>query len=73
MMAIDTFTGAEVEPWLHAVAALRIAVFREWPYLYDGDLDYEARYLATYAASAASLFVLAFEHDKVVGASTGIP
>jgi GNAT superfamily N-acetyltransferase len=73
MMAIDTFTGAEVEPWLHAVAALRMAVFREWPYLYDGDLDYETKYLSTYAASAASLFVLAFERDEVVGASTGIP
>lgn len=73
MIAVETFTGAEVEPWLHAVAALRIAVFREWPYLYDGDLDYEATYLATYAASAASLFVLAIERDKVVGASTGIP
>jgi hypothetical protein len=23
-----------------AVAALRISVFREWPYLYDGDLVY---------------------------------
>jgi len=73
MIAVETFIGAEVEPWLHAVAALRIAVFREWPYLYDGDFDYEAKYLATYAASAASLFVLAFDGDKLVGASTGIP
>jgi GNAT superfamily N-acetyltransferase len=73
MIAVETFTGAAVEPWLHAVAALRIAVFREWPYLYDGDLDYEAKYLATYAASAASLFVLALDGPNVVGASTGIP
>jgi len=73
MTAIETFIGAEVEPWLPALAALRIAVFREWPYLYDGDVDYETKYLATYAASDASLFVLAFDGDKVVGASTGIP
>ena len=73
MIAVETFIGAEVEPWLHAVAALRIAVFREWPYLYDGDFDYEAKYLATYAGSTASLFVLAFDGDKLVGASTGIP
>jgi GNAT superfamily N-acetyltransferase len=73
MIDVETFTGSEVKPWLVEVAALRIAVFREWPYVYDGDLDYEAKYLATYAASAASLFVLAIERDKVVGASTGIP
>lgn len=73
MIAIETLMGAEVAPWLHAVAALRMSVFRDWPYLYDGDLDYEAKYLATYATSPASLFVLAFDGDKVVGASTGIP
>ena len=58
---------------LDAVAALRIAVFRDWPYLYAGDLDYERRYLAAYAASPRSVCVLAFDRGRVVGASTGIP
>jgi hypothetical protein len=26
--------------------SLRIAVFRDWPYLYDGSLEYEREYLA---------------------------
>ena len=73
MIAVETLVGAAVQPWLAELAALRIAVFRDWPYLYDGDLDYEANYLATYAASPASLFVLAFDGDEVIGASTGIP
>ena len=72
-MRIETFTGAGVAPHLPAVAALRIAVFRDWPYLYDGDPAYEASYLATYARSPESLFVLAFDGDRVVGASTGVP
>lgn len=58
---------------LAAVARLRIAVFRDWPYLYDGDEAYEARYLETYTRTPRSLFVLALDGDAVVGASTGLP
>lgn len=72
-MRIGTFTGAGVAAHLPAVAALRIAVFRDWPYLYDGDAAYEAGYLAAYAGSPESLFVLAFDDGRVVGASTGVP
>ena len=72
-IAIQTVSGAQVLPWLDAVATLRIEVFRDFPYLYDGTLDYERRYLTTYASAADSLFVLALDGDKVVGASTGIP
>lgn len=73
MIDVRTFIAADVRPHLDAVAALRIAVFRDWPYLYDGDAGYERHYLATYAQSARSLFVLAFDGARVVGASTGIP
>ncbi|HOV59359.1 MAG TPA: GNAT family N-acetyltransferase [Rhodanobacteraceae bacterium] len=72
-MDVQTFSGDAVAPHLDAVAALRIAVFRDWPYLYDGDAAYEAKYLATYARSPRSLFVLAFDGGRVVGASTAIP
>ena len=72
-MEVQTYTGAEVAPHLDAVAALRIAVFRDWPYLYEGDVAYEAKYLATYAASPRSLFVLVRDGDRVVGASTAVP
>jgi GNAT superfamily N-acetyltransferase len=73
MIEILALTGRDAACHLDAVAALRIAVFRDWPYLYAGDLDYEANYLATYAASPESLFVLAVDAGRVVGASTGIP
>lgn len=71
--AIQTVSGIDVLPWLDAVAALRLEVFRDFPYLYDGELDYERRYLSTYAQSPNSLFVLALDGERVVGASTGIP
>lgn len=66
-------SGQDAAPYLDEVAALRIAVFREWPYLYDGDRDYERDYLAAYAASPESVCVLAFDQGRVVGASTGLP
>lgn len=72
-LRIVSLSGAAVTPHLDSVAALRIAVFRDWPYLYEGSADYEAKYLATYAQSPRSLFVLALAGGQVVGASTAIP
>lgn len=77
-IAIQTVSGANILPWLDAVAALRIEVFRNFPYLYEGEIDYERRYLSTYANSDNSLFVLALDCNKpdgnqLVGCSTGIP
>lgn len=71
--SIRTFRGPAIRPWLDHVANLRVSVFRDWPYLYEGDFDYERDYLAAYAASPDSLFVLAIDQDRVVGASTGLP
>lgn len=65
--------GAELEPWLDALGQLRIAVFREYPYLYDGSLEYERDYLRTYCNTPDSLVVLVTEHDQVVGATTCLP
>ncbi len=73
MITVSTHRGDAVGPWLDAVAALRIAVFAEWPYLYAGDVAYERQYLARYAASPRALFVLARDGERVVGASTAVP
>lgn len=70
---IKTVSGSGVLPWLDQVAALRIRVFREFPYLYDGAWQYERDYLAAYANSADSIVVLALDGGEVVGASTGLP
>lgn len=71
--AIEVVRGAQVAPWLDALAHLRITVFRDWPYLYQGDAAYERDYLAAYARSPDSVFVLALDAGQVVGASTGLP
>jgi GNAT superfamily N-acetyltransferase len=70
---IALVTGRAIDAHLDALAALRIAVFQEYPYLYLGDRAYEQRYLASYAASDAGLVVLALDGGRVVGASTAMP
>src|SRR5690606_22696777 len=72
-VTVRRLAGAGIGPWLEEVAGLRVAVFRDWPYLYEGDPAYEREYLKAYADSADSVVVLAFDGDKVVGASTGLP
>ncbi|MEE7547714.1 GNAT family N-acetyltransferase, partial [Xanthomonas sp. Kuri4-1] len=65
---IESVRGSDVLPHLDAVAQLRCRVFGAWPYLYRGDPAYERGYLAAYAASPDSVFVLARDGAAVVGA-----
>lgn len=72
-LSVVVCSGEAVAPHLDDLARLRIAVFRDYPYLYEGDPAYEREYLAAYARSPRSVFVLALDGEAVVGASTGIP
>jgi len=69
----EELSGEAVHPHLRELGGLRIAVFREFPYLYDGDLDYEEHYLETYVNSPRSLVVLLRNEGRLVGATTCLP
>ncbi len=56
-----------------ALGALRISVFRDYPYLYDGSVDYEREYLKCYLDCPESLVVLVFDGGQAVGATTAMP
>lgn len=65
--------GQQIRPYLAKLGQLRIEVFREFPYLYDGDLDYEKKYLSTYMNSPNSFaFLVLDENEAIVGATTAI-
>ena len=70
MVEVRALRGPELEANLDGVARLRIAVFRDWPYLYDGTLEYERDYLQTYRDTPGALLVGAFDAGILVGAST---
>ena len=65
--------GAAIAPYLADIARLRMEVFRDYPYLYEGTLAYEEAYLRAYAAADDHLVVLALGDGKVIGASTAMP
>jgi len=69
-LQIETFAGDAMRPHIPALAALRMRVFREFPYLYDGDEAYEATYLADFIAAPSAALVVAFDGDRPVGCST---
>lgn len=74
-MSLDVrpLTGADLSAVLPDVARLRMTVFRDWPYLYEGSFDYEHRYLQSYRDSTGAILVGAFDGDTLVGAATGTP
>lgn len=72
MITTRILTGDGLTAALGELARLRIAVFRDWPYLYDGDEAYERGYLRAYAAPGA-VVVAAMDGDRMVGAATGAP
>jgi GNAT superfamily N-acetyltransferase len=70
---IRRVTGAGVMDYLEDAARLRISVFREFPYLYEGDEESEREYLGSYGECPRSVFVLAICDGKIAGVSTGLP
>ena len=76
------FTGPEILPHIDALAKLRIQIFREYPYIYDGDMAYEQHYLNKFVSAKDSFIAVLFESEKqqnpqkdnkVIGALTGLP
>ena len=74
-LTIRRLTGSdpELRAFLPDLARLRIEVFRDYPYLYDGTVEYEEKYLETYTDCPESIVVLVLDGDKAVGATTGLP
>jgi len=70
---VEPLTGSALAGALPALARLRITVFREWPYLYDGTLDSEQEYLSRFSAAEGALIVAAHDADSIIGAATAAP
>lgn len=70
---VEALSGADLMPALPELARLRIEVFRDFPYLYDGTAEYEQAYLTKFAAAYGAVCVIASDAGRIVGASTGGP
>jgi GNAT superfamily N-acetyltransferase len=67
---ISRITGRSMGEIIPDLAHLRVRVFRDWPYLYDGTEEYEAAYLETYLRSETAAVIVARQEGRIVGAST---
>lgn len=64
--------GAEARQYETEIARLRLKVFWEFPYLYEGTLDYERDYLDTYFKAEHSFILLVRKDNRVIGVTTAI-
>ena len=72
-LRITTASGEALCPHVPALARLRQAVFRDWPYLYEGTEAHEAGYLASYVRSTRAALVIAWDGEAPVGLATCLP
>lgn len=64
--------GEESRKYINEMAALRLKVFWDFPYLYEGTLEYEKNYLETYFKAKNSFVFLVEDKGQIIGATTGI-
>lgn len=72
-LTVSTLVGEEILAAIDDLTRLRMTVFAEWPYLYDGDLAYEAQYLREFVAAPDAVLVAACDGSRIVGAATASP
>lgn len=72
-LRIVRLRGSEILARQDDLARLRIEVFRDFPYLYEGSREYEAGYIRTYVEAKDSVLIAAIDGDRIVGASTALP
>jgi GNAT superfamily N-acetyltransferase len=67
-----TFTGAAIGSVLADFQRLHVAVFHDWPYLYDGSVD-ETPYIAPYVNIPRAALFLCRVGDQPIGLATCLP
>ena len=72
-LRFETLRGEQLRAWLPRLAGLRTAVFRDWPYLYQGEAAYEETYLSAYADSPGAAVFAAIDGERAVGCATCQP
>jgi GNAT superfamily N-acetyltransferase len=66
-------TGDTIADHLNDMATLRLDIFQEYPYLYEGRREDELNYLSTYVDAPDASTILAYDDSAIIGAATGMP
>jgi GNAT superfamily N-acetyltransferase len=73
MVRVEFYHGEAMRAHLPTLGRLRITVFREWPYLYDGSGANEAGNSSRLAGCPRAGLAVAFDGDESVGCATCLP
>ncbi|MFA0964196.1 GNAT family N-acetyltransferase [Roseivirga sp. BDSF3-8] len=72
-MNVKALKGKEAKVRIDEIAALRMEVFREFPYLYEGTVENEEEYLSRYLEATGFMAIVAEDKHQIVGVSTCLP
>lgn len=71
---IEIVKGDDIQLYIKEISEFRIRYFRDFPYLYVGNFDYESKYLQGYSDDQCSLLATIRNKKKqLVAISTGLP
>ena len=73
MLEYKVLKGKEIRNYISIVSHFRIDNFKEFPYLYKGNMKYEREYLEGFSSNLESRLVLVYDNKKVIGISTSLP
>lgn len=72
-LTINKLSGSQIQAAADHLAQMRIKMFREFPYLYEGTIAYEKEYLKQYTNSEDSLFLTIEAEGNIVGMLSSLP
>lgn len=70
---IRVFDGQSARAYFDDIARIRLTLFKEYPYLYEGTVAREAENFEPYFMSQRVTILLVFDNDQVVGFINSIP
>ncbi|MDQ2994889.1 MAG: hypothetical protein M3R00_08120 [Pseudomonadota bacterium] len=73
VITIETFSGVAARPYVDDLARLRLDAFKEYPYLYAGNLETEITYTMPYAEIDKAMITVAYVNNRLAGLTTGMP
>lgn len=73
MITYKIVTGEQISSFVPEIAKLRIEAFVEYPFLYEGDIEYEKKYLEKFFTMQDAIVIIAFDKEEIIGIATGYP
>jgi hypothetical protein len=72
-LRLKVLAGEDFNLYEDELAKLRLSIFCEYPYLYDGNLSYDKDYVNRYDKNKDSTIILILDDTNLVGVSTSTP